>query len=189
MASSTSAPSGPVLGAGDLVIAAAGDIASCTSSRDEATAQLVDSIAPTRVLTLGDHVYPNGTDTEFATCYEPSWGRHKGKTSPAPGNHDYNTPGATGYFNYFGAAAADPAKGYYAFDLGAWRIYVLNSNCAVVPCAAGSRAGAVAARRSRCPPAKLPRGVLAPPALLVRRHTREQSRRVRSLERAVRLSG
>ncbi|MET0937598.1 MAG: DNRLRE domain-containing protein, partial [Gaiellaceae bacterium] len=139
MASATSAPSGPVLGAGDLVIAAAGDIASCTSSRDEATAQLVDSIAPTRVLTLGDHVYPNGTDTEFATCYEPSWGRHKGKTSPAPGNHDYNTPGATGYFNYFGAAAGDPAKGYYAFDLGAWRIYALNSNCAVVPCAAGSQ--------------------------------------------------
>jgi len=137
-ATATSAPSGPVIGAGDVVIAAAGDIASCTSSADEATAQLLDSIAPTRVLTLGDHVYPNGTDAEFADCYQPTWGRHKATTQPAPGNHDYNTPGAAGYYNYFGAAAGDPAKGYYAFDLGAWHIYALNSNCADVPCGAGS---------------------------------------------------
>ena len=137
-ASATSAPTSQVIGAGDIVITAAGDIASCTSSTDEATAALLDSITPAKVLTLGDHVYPNGTDTEFATCYEPSWGTHKAKTLPAPGNHDYNTPGATGYFGYFGAAAGDPTKGYYAFDLGAWRFYALNSNCAAVPCAAGS---------------------------------------------------
>lgn len=137
-ANATSAPSGPVIGAGDIVIAAAGDIASCDWNGDEATAELVDAIAPTRVLTLGDHVYPNGTDAEFAACYEPSWGRHKAKTSPAPGNHDYNTPGATGYYNYFGTAAGDPTKGYYAFDLGAWRFYALNSNCAAVPCGTGS---------------------------------------------------
>jgi hypothetical protein len=133
-----SAPSGPVIGTGDVVIAAAGDIASCGSSGDEATAELLDSIAPTRVLTLGDHVYTDGTDAEFAACYEPTWGRHKAKTHPSPGNHDYNTPGATGYYNCFGAAAGDPTKGYYAFDLGAWRIYSLNSNCSAVPCAAGS---------------------------------------------------
>lgn len=137
-ANASSNPSGVVIGAGDIVIAAAGDIASCAWNGDEATAQLLDSIAPTRVLTLGDHVYPNGTDAEFADCYEPTWGRHKAKTSPAPGNHDYNTPGATGYYNYFGTAAGDPTKGYYAFDLGAWRFYALNSNCAAVPCGAGS---------------------------------------------------
>ena len=50
----------------------------------------------------------------------------------APGNHDYGTPGAAGYFHYFGAAAGDPEKGYYSYDLGAWHIIVLNSNCAKV---------------------------------------------------------
>jgi hypothetical protein len=134
----TSAATGQVIGTGDVVIAAAGDIANCTSSADEATAVLLDSIAPTRVLTLGDNVYPNGTDSEFASCYEPTWGRHRAKTHPSPGNHDYNTPGATGYYNYFGEAAGDPTKGYYAFDLGAWRLYALNSNCGVVPCGPGS---------------------------------------------------
>ena len=132
-----SAPSGVVIGAGDVVIAAAGDIAGCSQSVDEATAQLLDSIAPTRVLTLGDNVYPDGTDAEFAGCYDPTWGRHKAKTDPSVGNHDYHTPGASGYFNYFGAAAGDPTKGYYAFDLGAWRFYALNSNCLQVSCAAG----------------------------------------------------
>ncbi len=137
-ASATSAPVGAVIGAGDVVVAAAGDIAYCGSTGHGATAALLDSIAPTRVLALGDLAYTNGTDAEFADCYDPSWGRFKAITNPSPGNHEYNTPGATGYYNYFGAAAGDPAKGYYAFDLGAWRIYALNSNCSVVPCGAGS---------------------------------------------------
>jgi hypothetical protein len=125
--------------AGETVLAAAGDIASCSSSyMDEATAQLLDTIAPTKVLTLGDNVYPDGTAQEYADCYEPTWGRHKAKTSPSAGNHDYHTPGAAGYFGYFGAAAGDPAKGYYSFDLGAWRFYALNTNCSEVACAAGS---------------------------------------------------
>ncbi|MGH3135074.1 MAG: DUF7594 domain-containing protein, partial [Gaiellaceae bacterium] len=137
-ATAASAPTGTVIGAGDVVIAAAGDIAGCTWSADEATAQLLDSIAPTRVLTLGDSVYPDGADADFANCYEPTWGRHKAKTSPTVGNHEYHIPGAAGYFNYFGSAAGDPTKGYYAFDLGAWRFYALNSNCTMVPCGAGS---------------------------------------------------
>ena len=132
-----SAPSGVVFGAGDVVIAAAGDIANCSLSTDEATAQLLDSIAPVSVLTLGDNVYTSGTDSQYASCYEPTWGRHKVKTHPSAGNHDYQTTGASGYFNYFGAAAGDPTKGYYAFDLGAWRFYALNSNCVQVSCAAG----------------------------------------------------
>jgi len=137
-ATAASAPTNTVIGAGDVVIAAAGDIANCSSNMDEATAQLLDSIAPTRVLTLGDNVYPDGADAEFSACYEPTWGRHKAKTHPSVGNHDYHQPGAAGYFNYFGAAAGDPTKGYYAFDLGAWRLYALNSNCSFVPCTAGS---------------------------------------------------
>lgn len=125
--------------AGEVVIAAAGDIAKCTHDNDEATAQLLDSIAPERVLALGDNAYPSGTDAEFAGCYDPTWGRHKAKTHPVPGNHDYQTAGASGYFNYFGAAAGDPTKGYYAFDVGtSWRFYALNSVCSAVTCAAGS---------------------------------------------------
>src|SRR5205823_4448967 len=68
---------------------------------------------------------------EYANCYEPTWGRFKARTRPVPGNHDYNAPGAAGYFGYFGAAAGDPAKGYYSYDLGAWHIIALNSNIAM----------------------------------------------------------
>ena len=68
---------------GDPVLVGAGDIASCSGAGDEATAKLLDGIAGT-VYTLGDNVYDNGTATEFANCYEPSWGRHKARTRPAP---------------------------------------------------------------------------------------------------------
>ncbi|MGH7401544.1 MAG: ABC transporter substrate-binding protein [Candidatus Rokuibacteriota bacterium] len=111
-----------------LVLVGAGDIASCTSDGDEATASLLDAIGGV-VFTLGDHAYDSGTSIEFAACYEPSWGRHKSRTRPAPGNHDYATSAGSGYFAYFGARAGDPAKGYYSYDLGSWHIIVLNSNC------------------------------------------------------------
>jgi hypothetical protein len=81
------------------------------------------------VFTLGDNVYPSGTAQQFERCYDPSWGRHRARTRPSPGNHDYATRGASGYFNYFGAAAGERGKGYYSYDLGAWHIIVLNSNC------------------------------------------------------------
>ena len=107
----------------------AGDIASCSSSSgDEATANLLDGITGT-VFTAGDNAYENGTASEFTQCYAPSWGRHKARTRPAAGNHDYHTAGATGYYKYFGAAAGDPNKGYYSYNLGAWHVVVLNSNC------------------------------------------------------------
>jgi len=108
----------------------AGDIASCSSNGDEATASLLDGISGT-VFTAGDNAYENGTADEYANCYNPSWGRHKGRTHPASGNHDYNTSGASGYYGYFGSAAGDPSKGYYSYTLGAWHIVVLNSNIAM----------------------------------------------------------
>jgi hypothetical protein len=111
-----------------VVLVGAGDIASCSSDGDEATAELLDSIEGT-VFTVGDNVYESGTDAEFRDCYEPSWGRHKARTRPAAGNHEYRVAGASGYYTYFGDAAGDPAKGYYSYDLGAWHIIVLNSNC------------------------------------------------------------
>jgi hypothetical protein len=121
MVDTTTAPSNPVL-------VGAGDIASCSSSGDEATANLLDSISGT-VFTLGDNAYENGSVPEFANCYGPSWGRHKARTMPAVGNHEYQTTGASGYFGYFGAAAGEPDKGYYSYDRGQWHIISLNSMC------------------------------------------------------------
>jgi hypothetical protein len=119
----------PARAQGDgVVLVGAGDIASCTSHGDEATADLLDAIEGV-VFTLGDHAYEAGTPIEFAACYEPSWGRHKARTRPAPGNHEYLSPGASGYFDYFGNAAGKPGNGYYSYDLGAWHIIVLDSNC------------------------------------------------------------
>ncbi len=112
------------------VLVAAGDIADCTWDGDEKTAAVLDNIAGT-VLTLGDTVYSDGTAAEFANCYDPSWGRHKARTRPVPGNHDYNTAGATGYYGYFGALAGDPAKGYYSYDVSGWHIIALNSEISI----------------------------------------------------------
>lgn len=110
------------------VLVGAADIASCRSGGDEATAALLDEIDGV-VFTAGDNAYDSGTPEEFEECYGPSWGRHVDRTRPTPGGHDYRTPDAAGYFGYFGERAGDPAKGYYAYDLGAWRIYALNAQC------------------------------------------------------------
>ena len=112
----------------DVVFVGAGDIANCellTGAR--ATAALLDGIEGT-IFTLGDHAYLKGTDTEFKRCYDPTWGRHKARTRPTPGNHDYLTGRGRPYFEYFGAAAGPDERGYYSFDLGAWHIISLNSS-------------------------------------------------------------
>jgi acid phosphatase type 7 len=121
------------------VIIAAGDIASCDDLAGAvATAKLIDSISGT-VIAVGDLAYPDGSDEQFANCYGPTWGRFKDRTRPAPGNHEYHSNGASGYSRYFGAAAGDPKKGYYSYDLGSWHIISLNSECAAVGgCEAGS---------------------------------------------------
>ncbi len=113
-----------------VTLLAAGDIASCTSTGDEATAAILDARPNAVIATLGDNVYENGTATEFANCYDPTWGRHKGRTRPALGNHEYyTTTAARPYFDYFGARAGTRGKGYYSYDRGAWHIVALNSNC------------------------------------------------------------
>jgi hypothetical protein len=108
------------------VLVGAGDIADCDLNA-EATARLLDAIGGT-VFTLGDNAYPRGTEQEFRQCYEPTWGRHKDRTRPAPGNHDYESPGAGPYFDYFGASAGPPGLGYYSYDVGGWLVLALNSN-------------------------------------------------------------
>jgi hypothetical protein len=108
-------------------IVAAGDIASCWWRGDEATARLLDDIGGI-VAPLGDNVYPDGTDREFARCYDRSWGRHKDRTRPAVGNHEYRTRDAGGYFRYFGARAGPPGKGWYSYAHDGWHVVVLNSD-------------------------------------------------------------
>ena len=124
--SSYPAPQTALAQSPDPVLVGAGDIANCSHNNDEATANLLDNIAGT-VFTVGDNVYPDGAPAEFANCYNPTWGRHKDRTRPAPGNHDYHIAGASGYYNYFGSLAGDPGKGYYSYNLGAWHIISLNS--------------------------------------------------------------
>jgi hypothetical protein len=122
----------------DPTLVGAGDVSYCTLTGDEKTAALLDGIAGT-VFVAGDVAYPSGTTSQFTSCYGPTWGRWKLRTYPTPGNHEYHTSGAKPYFAYFGARAGTPGKGWYAYDLGTWRIYSLNSNCSSVGgCGAGS---------------------------------------------------
>jgi len=122
-----------------VVLVGAGDIADCQNlSGAEATAKLLDQISGT-VFAAGDLAYPDGSKENFQ-CYDKTWGRAKSRTRPAPGNHEFRSSGATPYFDYFGAAAGNPKDGYYSYDLGAWHIIVLNSECKDVGgCDAGSR--------------------------------------------------
>jgi hypothetical protein len=121
----------------DPFLVGAGDIAICpsdpASSGAEQTALLLDAEMEAgldgTVFTAGDHAYYSGTTDEFLDCYDPTWGRHKSWTAPSPGNHGYRTSGAAAYFTYFGAAAGDPSKGYYSYELGDWHVVALNSNC------------------------------------------------------------
>jgi len=120
------------------VLVGAGDIADCRElSGAEATAKLLEKI-PGTVFAAGDLAYPDGTKENFA-CYDRTWGRVKGRTRPAPGNHEFHSAGATFYFEYFGEAAGDPKQGYYSYDLGKWHIIALNSECLEIGgCDAGS---------------------------------------------------
>ena len=120
--------------AASYTVYAAGDIALCSHaapawSGAAATATVVahglNADPQASVLTLGDNAYPRGAEAEFRDCYGPTWGRFRARTHPAPGNRDYATPGAAGYFAYFGAAAG---RGYYSFELGGWHLVSLDSN-------------------------------------------------------------
>ncbi len=90
-------------------------------------------------LALGDQAYPGGSLASYQAVYHPTYGQMKHRTRPVAGNQDYESPGAAGYFAYFGSAAGDPTKGYYSFDIGEnWHVVVLNSSCLDVSCSAGS---------------------------------------------------
>src|SRR5438093_8123297 len=135
-----SSPPSPSLSTspGPVTLVGAGNIAKCGVTGAAATAVLLDNI-PGTVFAAGDAAYDNGTLTQYQQCYQPSWGLHKARTQPTPGERDYKTANAAGYFSYFGAAAGDPKQGYYSYDLGTWHIIVLNSgSSSLVPTTATS---------------------------------------------------
>ncbi|HEY9623617.1 MAG TPA: metallophosphoesterase [Crinalium sp.] len=145
IASTPTTPSGAIAPTSDPVIAAAGDIscnaASGTAQHNNpradtcqmrATSDLILNSQVTAVLPLGDEQYDNGALADFQQSYDLTWGRLNSIAHPVPGNHEYHTSGASGYFRYFGAIAGDPAKGYYSYDLVSWHLVALNSTCSAV---------------------------------------------------------
>ena len=136
----------------DPLIAAAGDIAcdpqspffnrglgTPTACHMRQTSDLVLAARPAAVLALGDTQYEAGTPPDYQASYHPSWGRFKNITRPVPGNHEYGHRSGAGYFDYFGPLAGEEPKGYYSFDVGAWHLIAMNSNCTQpgVNCAKG----------------------------------------------------
>jgi hypothetical protein len=109
------------------VLVGAGDVAVCGAGGSIATGRLLDREAGT-VFVAGDIAYPDGSAEQFRNCYEPAWGRHKDRTRPAPGNHEYGSVGAAPYFAYFGANAGSAGLGYYMYRKGTWQVFSLNSN-------------------------------------------------------------
>jgi Calcineurin-like phosphoesterase len=117
------------------VFVGAGDIGECDRPYAAATAHVLDSVQGT-VFAAGDNAYPDGSAADYGRCFEPTWGRHRKRTRPVPGNHDYWLGDSSGYYGYFGVAAGAPDRGYYSFELGSWHVVALNSNIAM---RAGSR--------------------------------------------------
>jgi hypothetical protein len=149
-------PTGPevvtVVAAGDIACDPAsssfnGGLGTGTECEMRATSDLALGLDPDAVLVLGDLQYECGGYEAFLASYDPSWGRLKDVTHPVPGNHEYEeaaasgagdgtdcsaAPDASGYFRYFGDAAGEPGEGWYSFDIGAWHVIALNSNCPVI---------------------------------------------------------
>lgn len=117
-------------------IAAAGDIGQCGDNPADSKAARVAELvrrSDELVLALGDATYPVGAPREFTDCFQPTWGIFKGRIRPTPGNHEYMTPDAEGYFGYFGAAAGPARRGYYSFDHRGWHFISLDSNIDAAP--------------------------------------------------------
>ncbi len=117
----STAPAVTALPDGSAVFVGAGDIADCENQNAQLTAQLL-AATPGTIFTLGDNAYDSGTSAQYTNCYDTTWGKFKDRTRPVPGNHEYMTSGASAYYQYF-----DNIAPYYAYNLGSWRVYALNS--------------------------------------------------------------
>lgn len=111
----------------DAVFVGAGDIGDCNHDGARRTGRLLDGI-PGTVFMLGDGAYPRGSAEDYDKCYDPYWGRHRSRTRPVAGNHDYDEPGSPGFLGYFAGQIGEGGRTYYRFQLGAWQVYALDSN-------------------------------------------------------------
>jgi hypothetical protein len=119
------------------MLLAVGDIGSCESRYDDAVANRAASLSG-EIALLGDIAYEDGSAQDFADCFDAAWGDLGERLRPVPGNHEYETAGASGYFEYFGRAAGTSGQGWYSYDVGSWHVIALNSECGAVGCDAGS---------------------------------------------------
>jgi Calcineurin-like phosphoesterase len=133
------------------VVVAAGDI-SRAGGHQRRTSDRALGLDPDAVLLLGDNQYPSGELRHYRRLYDPTWGRLKARTRPVPGNHEYETAGAAGYFAYFGRSARPKGHSYYSFDLGGWHLIALNSSVDHGPGSAQERwlRADLAATSNRC---------------------------------------
>jgi hypothetical protein len=128
----------PTFPPGATVLLAVGDIGTCADTNDDSVAHLAAQL-PGAIALLGDDVYPDGGLADYEACFNPSWGPLRPRIHPAQGNHDFESSDASGYYDYFGAAAGTPHEGWYRYDLGTWHVIVLNSDCpSVGGCGEGS---------------------------------------------------
>jgi acid phosphatase type 7 len=124
-----------------VTVVAVGDIAcppgkrrTATQCRQGATARAAAALSPTRVIALGDEQYQKGSFYGFTHAYKRSWGKLRSITWPVPGNHEYETTGARGYYRYF-KYRQPGTPGYYRRALNGWQLFFLNSNCRKISCA------------------------------------------------------
>jgi acid phosphatase type 7 len=140
MTACSSSPAGPTPGGGGgrggggqagqtVSMLGVGDIGQCGRPEVAETARLVSGLDGD-VLLAGDIAYFQGSAANFRDCFNPSWGIFRSRWHPVPGNHEYESPNAAPYFDYFGPAAGPAALGYYSFNAGDWLILMLNSNVA-----------------------------------------------------------
>ena len=97
------------------------------------TAALAEELPDIPILALGDTVYSKGRPSEFKDCFDPVWGNLLPRILPVPGNHEYNSPGAYGYYDYFGAQAGPDRRGWYSVTMPRWKILSLNSEVDAAP--------------------------------------------------------
>lgn len=116
---------------GEAMLLAVGDIGYCDANNDDLVGQLAASL-PGTIALLGDNAYDRGSVSEYVNCFDPTWGPLRDRLRPVPGNHEYETRHAAGYFSYFGAGVGKPGEGWYSYDLGAWHLIALNSECGAI---------------------------------------------------------